>query len=186
MNLGLDLGTYQMTELIRSKLNLRVKSKSFMGYTNCVDDLLQSEITNTMDGCIQHGSVTCLEHSLSVSYYSYILCRLLHLDYRSAARGGLLHDLFLYNWRKSKLTGGMHSFTHPYTALLNANKYFLLNKMEKDIIVKHMWPLTIKLPIYRESYVVSFVDKYCAIVEGVKFLRIKMFEYADSSLSEIW
>lgn len=174
-----------MTELVRSKLNLRVKFKSYTEYTNCVDDLLQSEIANSMNCCIQHGSVTCLEHSISVSYYSYMLCRLLHLDYRSAARGGLLHDLFLYNWHKSKQTGGMHSFTHPYMALSNANKYFLLNKIEKDIIVKHMWPLTIKFPRYRESYVVSFVDKYCAVLEAVKFLRIKMFENADTSLSQI-
>lgn len=174
-----------MTKLMKSKLNSKVKSKSLKGYTECIDDLLQSEITGSMNGFIQHGSVTCFEHSLSVSYYSYVLCRLLHLDYRSAARGGLLHDLFLYSWHKSKLIGGMHSFTHPYTALENANKHFLLNKMEKDIIVKHMWPLTIRLPRYKEAYVVSFVDKYCAFLEVVKFFRIKVSAYKTSSLGGI-
>lgn len=171
-----------MTELIRSKLNARVKSKSFKEYTDCVEDLLQSEITDSMNSYIQHGSVTCFEHSLSVSYCSYVLCRFLRLNYRSAARGGLLHDLFLYTWHKSKLIGGMHSFTHPYTALENASKHFLLNKMERDIIVKHMWPLTIRLPRYKEAYIVSFVDKYCAFLEVVKFFKIKMFAYRDSSL----
>lgn len=174
-----------MTKLMKSKLNSKVKSKSLKGYTDCIDDLLQSEITGSMNSFIQHGSVTCFEHSLSVSYYSYVLCRLLHLDYRSAARGGLLHDLFLYSWHKSKLIGGMHSFTHPYTALENANKHFLLNKMEKDIIVKHMWPLTIRLPRYKEAYVVSFVDKYCAFLEVVKFFRIKVSAYKTSSIGGI-
>ena len=174
-----------MTELIRSKLNLKVKPSSLQGYTNCIEDLLKNEVTSSMDSLIQHGSVTCFDHSLSVSYYSYILCRFFGLDYRSAARGGLLHDLFLYTWHKTKLVGGMHGFTHPYTALENAQKHFTLNKMEKDIIVKHMWPLTIRLPRFKESYVVSFVDKYCAILEIIKFFRIKMRSYRSTSLSGI-
>jgi uncharacterized protein len=137
-----------------------------------------------MNSFIQHGSVTCFEHSLSVSYYSYLVCRLLRFDYCSAARGGLLHDLFLYDWHKSKLIGGKHGFTHPYTALENANKHFLLNEMEKDIIVKHMWPLTVLLPRYKEAYVVSFVDKYCAFLDIVKFFKIKMSAYKASLAGE--
>jgi len=39
--------------------------------------------------------------------------------------------------------------------------------LEKDIIRKHMWPATKELPSYKESYVVSFVDKYCAVLEVV-------------------
>ena len=175
-----------MTELISSNLSIRAKSQSFGEYANCIDDLLQSEITGSMSSYTQHGSVTCLDHSLSVSYYSYLLCRLLRLDYRSAARGGLLHDLFLYSWHKSKLIGVMHTFTHPYTALTNATKLFALNKTEKDIIVKHMWPLTIRLPRFKESYVVSIVDKYCALLEIAKFFKIKMFAYNDTSLSRIY
>ena len=43
----------------------------------------------------------------------------------------------------------------------------------KDVIVKHMWPLTIKFPKYKESYIVTFVDKYCATVEFFKYLNKK-------------
>lgn len=170
-----------MTELIKSKLDYRVKPKSIKEYTECIDDLLQNEITGFMNNFMQHGSVTRFDHSLSVSYYSYVVCRLLRLDYRSAARGGLLHDLFLYSWHKSKLIGGRHSFTHPYTALENASKNFVLNKKEKDIIVKHMWPLTIRLPRYKEAYVVSFVDKYCAALEIMKYFKIKLSPHYESS-----
>lgn len=175
-----------MRELIKSKLSVKAtKSRSFSEYISCIEDLIQDEIIDSLNGFTQHGSVTCFDHSLSVSYYSYVVCRLLHLDYRSAARGGLLHDLFLYDWHKSKLIGGKHGFTHPYTALRNAKEHFLLNKMEKDIIVKHMWPLTILLPRYKEAYVVSFVDKYIALREIGKFFRIKMARYWDASLSGI-
>jgi uncharacterized protein len=94
-----------------------------------------------------------------------LVCRYLGLDYCSAARGGLLHDFFLYDWHITKQQKGLHGFTHPYTALKNANRFFNLNDLEKDIIVKHMWPLTIRLPKYKETLIVVLVDKYCAIME---------------------
>jgi uncharacterized protein len=175
-----------MRELIRSKLSVKTtKTRSFNEYISCIEDLIQDEVIDSLNGFIQHGSVTCFDHSLSVSYYSYVVCRLLHLDYRSAARGGMLHDLFLYDWHKTKLIGGKHGFTHPYTALKNAKEHFPINKMEKDIIIKHMWPLTILLPRYKEAYVVSFVDKYIALLEIVKFFKIKIAAYRDASLSGI-
>jgi uncharacterized protein len=43
-----------------------------------------------------------------------------------------------------------------------------LNDIEKDIIEKHMWPLTLKLPKYKEAFIVSFVDKYCAFMESIR------------------
>ncbi len=174
-----------MKERIKRKLNIReTQSRSFKEYMDCIEDLIQNEIVDSMNGFTQHGSVTCFDHSLSVSYYSYIVCRLLHLDFRSAARGGLLHDLFLYDWHKTKLVGGKHGFTHPYTALKNAERHFELNRMERDIIVKHMWPLTILPPRYKEGFIVSFVDKYCAMLEIVKFFKIKMAA-ASAPLNEV-
>jgi uncharacterized protein len=175
-----------MTESIRYKLDTKTtQSRSFGEFLKCIDDLIQDETIDSLNGFTHHGSVTSFDHSLSVSFYSYLVCRLLRLDYRSAARGGLLHDLFLYDWHKSKLIGGKHGFTHPYTALENAKKHFQLNRMEKDIIVKHMWPLTILPPRYRESFVVSCVDKYVALLEISKFFRIKMAAYRHTSLNGI-
>ena len=54
---------------------------------------------------------------------------------------------------------------HPKLALLNASMRFSLNAMEKDIIVHHMWPISRQRPQYKESFVVSFVDKYVAVLE---------------------
>ena len=40
-----------------------------------------------------------------------------HLDYVSVARAGMLHDLFLYDWRKRENgRKGLHAFTHPKSA----------------------------------------------------------------------
>lgn len=154
-----------MIEWIKSKLNLKIDSISKEEYNKCIYELLQHEMVGSMENFIQHGDISCLDHSISVSYYSYIICRLLGFDYHSAARGGLLHDFFLYDWHGEKPYKGLHGFAHPNIALQNANQYFRLNELEKDIIQKHMWPLTIKLPKYKEAYVVSFVDKYCATLE---------------------
>ena len=93
----------------------------------------------------------------------------------------MLHDLFLYNWRKSQREvelNGLHAFVHPKIALLNSLKLFSLNNIEKDIILKHMWPLTIRFPKYRESYIITFVDKFCAIKESIDYIQKKdMFSY---------
>ena len=162
-----------MIEWIKSKLNLKTDFSSEKEYKECVRDLIQHEKVVSMKDFIQHGDISCLEHSLFVSYISYLICRRLGFDYRSAARGGLLHDFFLYNWHIEKPYRGLHGFIHPSIALQNANKYFNLNDREKDIIQKHMWPLTLKLPRYREAFIVLLADKYCASVEIIKFGGIK-------------
>jgi len=137
-----------------------------MEYLECVSDLLGNEELNLLKNFIQHKRIDRLDHCLYVSYVSFLLCKRLGLDYRSAARGGLLHDFFLYDRRGGeKQYKGMHTFAHPRIALSNANKYFYLNKLEQEIIKKHMWPLTIALPRHRETYIINTVDKYCAFME---------------------
>jgi uncharacterized protein len=142
-------------------------------------DILENKVFQEMDGFIQHGDTTCMEHCLSVAKTSYSLGLILNkrfhlgLDVRAIARGALLHDLFLYDWHGNKFHVGklfhltkMHGFTHPQIALDNAKKYFKLNNIEKDIIQKHMWPLTLlHIPRYKESLIVCMVDKYCSIKE---------------------
>jgi len=158
-----------MIKLIKSKLNLRADFSNEEEYKECIRDLIQHEMVKSMKNFIQHGDINCLEHSLYVSYISFLISRRLRLDYCSAARGGLLHDFFLYDWHTEKSHKGLHGFIHPHIALQNANKYFNLNTREKDIVLKHMWPLTIRLPRYRETFVVLLADKYCAFIEIVKF-----------------
>ena len=67
-------------------------------YLDCVRDILDHPVFQSMDEYIQHGNTTCKEHCMRVSYMSYRLCRRMGGNWRSAARAGLLHDLFLYGW----------------------------------------------------------------------------------------
>ena len=138
---------------------------SLIYYINCVDDILFNKNIISMKDIKAHGNISCLEHSLFVSYVSYRVCRFLRWDYKAAARGGLLHDLFLYNQFNKDNYKGFHLITHPATALRNASSNFNLTEIEKDIIEKHMWPVTIKVPRYKESFIVNITDTLCAVIE---------------------
>jgi uncharacterized protein len=163
-------------------IKLNKKSEDYLvnsdDYRNCVDDMIKIESVRSMEEIIHHRGVSCLAHCLFVSYTSYLICKRFGLDYRFAARGALLHDFYLYDWHIKKTHKGLHGFKHPHTAFENAEKHFTLNNIEKDIIRKHMWPLTIKLPKYKESYIVAFADKYCSLLELMKFrLNIESKKY---------
>ncbi|MCI1956612.1 MAG: phosphohydrolase [Oscillospiraceae bacterium] len=123
-----------------------------------------------MSAFVQHAEISTLEHSVSVAYVSLWLSEKVHwrVHRRSLVRGALLHDFFLYDWHLKSTRKGLHGFTHPRTALENAERRFRLNQCEKDIIVKHMWPLTPVPPRYRESVLVGLADKYCSLVETLR------------------
>ena len=140
-------------------------------YTDCVADLLACSDVRAMARFPQHTpGFTCFDHCVLVSYTSYRLCRRLGLDARAAARGGLLHDFYLYDWTDPHSHKGLHGFCHPAAALKNARERFPLTEKEADIILKHMFPLTLRPYRFWESFVVSCMDKFCAVAELLRFL----------------
>ena len=64
--------------------------------------------------------------------------------------------------------------THPKAALRNACMHFTLTDKEKDIILKHMFPLTITPPSYKETVVIILVDKYCGLIETAAHICSKL------------
>ena len=158
-----ELSSYSRIRLC-SKYSAISKDDDFIV---CVSDLLKNENVCKTKELIQHGSTTCYQHQLSVSYYTYKICKALKLNAYEAARGAMLHDMFLYEWHnlkgKKKLC---HPYNHPKVALENCRKFFPLTRIEEDIILNHMWPLTFtRLPRYAETFVVTIVDKLCCISE---------------------
>ncbi len=170
--------------------NIDTKETDFLTKINdsefysIINEIISNETVLQMNLFKQHYNTSCFEHCLNVSYYSYLICKKLKLDHTAAARSGMLHDLFLYDWRtKLENRKGFHAFTHPKVALSNAKLHFELNKKEQDIILKHMWPVTIKLPKYKETYIITIIDKYCAIKESLDYYKSykiskKFFRYA--------
>ena len=134
------------------------------------DTVLNSRISEMQD-FIQHGTTSCLLHCIAVAYISYrisTLVRFIRCRKEDIIRGALLHDYFLYDWHENDKSHRLHGFSHPYTALRNAEEDFSLTPTEKDIIKKHMFQLTIIPPKSTEAYIVSIVDKACSVYEIFK------------------
>lgn len=143
-----------------------MKQEILEPYRMTIEEFWENEHLHDMKNYIQHRDLNCLEHSVFVSYKSYQICKKLRCDEVAAARGALLHDFFLYDWHEERHSDKLHGFAHPEIALENAESHFELSAVEKDIILKHMWPLTLnKIPKYKESLVVSIIDKYCTAIE---------------------
>lgn len=153
---------------------MKLTHEEHLYFAGCIQDLLDCEEVRSMERFVQHGRISTLQHSLSVAYYSYWLCRRLHarVDARSLIRGALLHDFFLYDWHTAGRKYGLHGFTHPATALRNAQRLFSLNDTEKDIIYNHMWPLTIRrLPRKKETLAICAVDKWRSLAETLRLAK---------------
>lgn len=154
-----------------------------------IEDMLQNSKVQMMKQYRQHYETTCFDHCLIASYYCYLSCKKRNLDYKACARAAMVHDLFLYDWRKRQNgRKGFHAFTHGKTSYENASELFELNDKEKDIIIKHMWPVTFALPKYKESFILTLVDKRCALNETVCAMRTRYsqkraFRYAYLFLS---
>lgn len=135
-------------------------------------DILTSENFEKTKDYIQHGNMTVNSHSINVAKYSLALSRRLHIpcSQKELVRGALLHDYFLYDWHDKyhRDVRRLHGFYHPGIALWNASKEYNLTEREKDIISKHMWPLTVVPPLCREAWIVTTADKYCALLETMK------------------
>ena len=114
---------------------------------------------------VQHGKTSCLEHSIAVAYNSFLMAEAMGTEYdrESLIRGGLLHDYFLYDWHKPH--GRWHGFKHPAIALKNATRDFKLTEIEKNLIVRHMFPLVPIPPKNIEGGIVCMVDKWCSLKE---------------------
>ncbi|MFO7887065.1 MAG: HD domain-containing protein [Eubacteriales bacterium] len=117
---------------------------------------------------IKHHNESVFDHVVDVAYRSYKIASKLDLDTKATVRGALLHDFYLYKFNKRirirlLFDSFLHAVNHPKIALVNSKKYFKVNDKESNIILSHMFP--IRLPRYREAWIVTFVDKFLAVYE---------------------
>ena len=125
---------------------------------------------------IQHGETTVYEHSLMVARESLKIARKLKLNINeeSLIKGALLHDYFLYDWHKKEKYHRFHGIKHPIFSRNNAKRDFKLNKIEENMILSHMFPLLPILPKYKESWILFYADKKCALKETITYKTNKI------------
>jgi len=151
-------------------------------FINIVKDIYENANVLELKNYIQHVYSSRYEHCSQVALLTYVVCKKMKLDYVSATRGAMLHDFYFYDYNNRKdAPKHFHLFKHPRISLENALKYFNLNVLERDVILNHMWPVTIRFPKHLETYIVTFIDKYCAVKEwGYSSCRKK--SYAEKNI----
>lgn len=151
--------------------NPRLKNEQIKEeFYNNIYEIASHPVVRQMRKYPHHGNTSCYRHCLSVAFYTYYLCVIMGLDAKEAGKAAMLHDLFLYDWHTHARETGVrfHGLRHPAIALQNAQKSFAISDLERDMILKHMWPLTVIPPRYLESYIICLVDKYCCVMEFMK------------------
>lgn len=151
-----------------SRESRKLREREFVDLTK---ELLDSDQVRMMGQWKHHGPVTTLDHSLFVAFSTYRVARALHMDVRSAVRGALLHDLYLYDSHDKTAHPGNQCFDHPRFAARNAAALTPLTPKERNIILSHMWPLGGVLPRSVEAWTVDLVDTVCAGLELSRVCR---------------
>lgn len=162
-----------------------VLSPFFDEWYNEVKDILLSDEFQRRKLFPHHHDMSVWDHSILVSFNSYVYSKYFNADGRVCAIAGLLHDFYPEAWLYSeelekidngKYTNGLktkksffkqHGFIHGKEASKNYVKYFpeLENKKITDSIKCHMFPLNIKPPRYREGWIITSVDKLNSVHE---------------------
>ena len=143
-------------------------------------EILESKNMIKSQDFYQHGTVSVYEHSLKVAMCCLKLVDRfnINVDKSTLVRGALLHDYFLYDWHnKDDGSHRWHGFRHAKFAYQNANKEYKLNKIEKNMILSHMFPLNLVLPKYKESVILTIADKLCAFCETADSVILKVKDY---------
>lgn len=143
------------------KKRLQLENKE---YVKLVRPILEHEEFLKRKGYPHHYNESVYDHVLRVSYDCYKIGKKLHLDYKSLAIAGLLHDFYDKPWQsdfEKKPLLQKHGFVHAEQARVNAIKFFpdLVDEKIGSMIKTHMFPLNKRLPKYKESWILTIVDK---------------------------
>lgn len=136
----------------------------YIEYLEIVKPILENKEFQKRKEYMHHIGESVYEHTLKVSFDSYKIAKKLGWDYQASAIGGLLHDFYDKPWQdihEKKTFFQKHGFVHAEEARKNALKYFpeKMSPKIEDIIKKHMFPLNKRPPKYKESWLISFIDK---------------------------
>lgn len=165
-----------------------MKNDDFYAFYKCCEKNINHPMFLKQKHYFHHHQVSVYEHVILVAYHVYKTAKRLHLNAEDLVCGALLHDFFLYDWHiegktKKKRLFKKHGFTHAKQAAFNADIYFSLSAIEKDIIKKHMFPLNLSAPVFIESWLVNLLDSYVTFKEyftDQEALRQALVSYIDN------
>ncbi len=139
----------------------RVYIDAFLEYTS---DLLRNPLVQGMTQYHHHRAIDTHYHSMFVAYRVLKLCTLLNVtqDRREIVRAALLHDFYLYEWYTEKHDEN-HIYYHPKESVRNIEAHFgALTPMQRNMILSHMFPLSVEKPHCVGAWLLTAADKQCA------------------------
>ena len=158
----------------------------FDEWLDIVKDILLNDEFQKRKLFPHHHEMSVWDHSILVSFRAFIIAKTFNARQDICAIAGLLHDFYPWSWinteeleildggkyleenkRKKKTIFEMHGFTHAKAAAENYIKYFpeLENKRITNSIKRHMFPLNIIPPRYKEGIIITAVDKINSVHE---------------------
>ncbi len=139
-----------------------------LDFIQLIRPIISKQNYKSMKKFRHHANRSCYYHSIKVAYLVYKHCQKKKRKYDTLeiVKGALLHDYYLYDWHNKNEGHRLHGFRHPKFAYKNALRdYGDLTKIEKDIILHHMFPLVIFFPLTKQGYIVSYYDKVASLLD---------------------
>lgn len=134
---------------------------------NIYVEYLNNPLIMEMKKIPMHRGSNCYLHSFKVAKRT--LNKAIehpNLDYKSLLIASILHDYYLYDWRKNRNLKKKHGRNHPGIAINNAKRDFNISDEVADMIRTHMWPLTPHdFPKSFEAKLLNIIDDEIATVE---------------------
>ncbi len=141
-----------------------MSNSSEIDFNLIVNDILKNDKFINLKYERHHG-ISRMDHSLHVARITFLACKKMHVEkIEEVTRAALLHDFFV-----SSEINKRAFIAHPELALKNACTEFALNDMQKNIIESHMFPVSVKMPKCKESFLVSLIDKIVSVYEMMKY-----------------
>lgn len=144
-------------------------NRSNQDFEMTCSDILTNDKFSALKHELHHG-ISRYDHSMRVAKLTYRFTKFLHMKNAEATtRAALLHDFYVDSDFDKGKSSVAKLASHPQIAAINAKKYYNIGKLEENIIKSHMFPMKGELPKYKESWVVSTMDKTAAVYEMCVF-----------------
>lgn len=139
--------------------------KDVIEFLNIIKPIISHPEFQKRKKFMHHENQSVYQHCISVAYIVYKIAKKKRgIDLSSAVIGALLHDFYYKPWQddlEKRPFFKQHGFVHAREALENSKIYFseYLNPIVENCILRHMFPLNIHPPKYREAWLVTLADK---------------------------
>ena len=145
-----------------------MSKQSSENFYSLIKDITDNKDFNRLNKELHHG-ITRYDHSMRVAKWTYQICDKFNIkSINETTRAALLHDFFV-DADLADENGVQRLKDHPSKALENSLKYYDLNNVQQDIIKSHMFPCNSIVPKYKESWLVSGIDKVVGAYEMLRF-----------------